>query len=63
MHPSQMDRAAFLACVGHVFEHSPWIAEGAFDAGLRPAADTAEGLHAALVAVLRAAITTREAIS
>ena len=53
MRPSEMDRAGFLARFGHVFEHSPWIAEGAWDAGLRP--DTAEGLHAAMVAVLRAA--------
>jgi OHCU decarboxylase len=49
--PSEMDRAGFLARFGPVFEHSPWIAEGAWDAGLRP--DTAEGLHAAMVAVLR----------
>ncbi|WP_448191079.1 2-oxo-4-hydroxy-4-carboxy-5-ureidoimidazoline decarboxylase [Azospirillum sp. sgz301742] len=51
--PSDMDRAAFLARFGPVFEHSAWIAEGAWEAGLRP--DTAEGLHAAMVAVLRAA--------
>ena len=55
MRPSQMDRVAFLGRFGHVFEHSPWIPETVFDAGLTPAADTAEGLHAALVAVLRAA--------
>ncbi|MBP2312872.1 2-oxo-4-hydroxy-4-carboxy-5-ureidoimidazoline decarboxylase [Azospirillum soli] len=48
-----MDRAAFLTRFGGVFEHSPWIAEGAWDAG--PIPDTAEGLHAAMVAVLRAA--------
>jgi len=48
-----MDRAAFLARFGGVFEHSPWVAEGAWDAGSIP--DTAEGLHAAMVAVLRAA--------
>ena len=53
--PSQMDRAAFLARFGHVFEHSPWVTEAAFDAGLTPAGDTAEGLHAAMVAALRAA--------
>ena len=53
MRPSEMDRATFLACFGHVFEHSPWIAEAAWEA--RPRPDTAEGLHAAMVAVLRAA--------
>ena len=28
--PSRMDRAAFVARLGGVFEHSPWIAERAF---------------------------------
>ena len=56
--PGEMDRATFLARFGHVFEHSPWVAEGAFDAGLRP--DTAEGLHAAMVAVLRSAPRQRQ---
>ena len=58
MRPSQMDRAAFLARFGGVFEHSPWIAEGAWDAG--PIPDSAEGLHAAMVAVLRAAPRERK---
>ncbi|HYG91422.1 MAG TPA: 2-oxo-4-hydroxy-4-carboxy-5-ureidoimidazoline decarboxylase [Azospirillum sp.] len=58
--PSAMDRTAFLARFGHVFEHSPWIPEGAFDAGLTSANDTAEGLHAAMVAVLRAAPRKRQ---
>jgi OHCU decarboxylase len=58
MQPSKMDRAAFLARFGGVFEHSPWIAEGAFDAG--PLPDTAEGLHAAMVAVMRAASDERK---
>lgn len=60
MRPSQMDRAAFLARFGHVFEHSPWVPEAAFDAGLTPANDTAEGLHAAMVSVLRAAPRERQ---
>jgi OHCU decarboxylase len=53
--PSRLDRAAFLARFAAVWEHSPWIAEGAFDRGLGAAEDTAEGLHAAMVAVMRAA--------
>ncbi len=48
----EMDRDAFVAAFGGVFEHSPWVAEGAWAAapfhGL-------EGLHEAMVAVLRAA--------
>lgn len=53
--PSAMTRDDFVAAFGSVFEHSPWIAEGAFDAGLGPDADTAAGLHDRLCAVFRAA--------
>ena len=54
------DRAGFVARFGHVFEHSPWIAESAFDAGLPADAGTADGLHRALCAVLRAAPPDRK---
>jgi 2-oxo-4-hydroxy-4-carboxy-5-ureidoimidazoline decarboxylase len=50
--PSGMDRATFIATFGHVFEHSPWIAEAAFERGLPADADTPSGLHRALCAVL-----------
>ena len=53
--PSALGRAAFVARFGGIFEHSPWIAERAFDKGLGPDQDTATGLHAALAAVFRAA--------
>ncbi len=53
--PSQMDRASFVARFGGVFEHSPWIAEAAFDLELGPAHDTAAGVHNALARVFRAA--------
>ena len=53
--PSAMDRGTFVASFGHVFEHSPWIAEAAFERGLPADADTAAGLHRALCAVLRGA--------
>ncbi len=49
-----LDREAFVARFGGVFEHSPWIAAAAFDAGLPEGALTAEGLHARMVAALRA---------
>lgn len=52
--PSSLDRAAFVAAFGGVFEHSPWVAEAAFDAGLTPEADGAEGLHRLLCAAMRA---------
>jgi OHCU decarboxylase len=46
--PSQMDKPAFVSAFGSIFEHSPWIAERAFDGELGPANDTASGLHFAL---------------
>ncbi|MDB5596371.1 MAG: decarboxylase [Hyphomicrobiales bacterium] len=50
-----LSRADFVARFGSVFEHSPWVAESAFDHGLTAQTDTAEGLHAAMVAIMRAA--------
>ncbi len=44
-----MDEAAFVAALGGVFEHSPWVAQRAF--GARPFADMA-ALHAAMVAAV-----------
>ena len=53
--PSRMDRAAFVARFGSIFEHSPWIAERAFALELGPAHDSAIGLHNALARMFRAA--------
>ncbi|MEM8689141.1 MAG: allantoinase PuuE [Pseudomonadota bacterium] len=53
--PSQMDRSQFIGAFGGVFEHSPWIAERAFDGELGPAHDTAVGLHSALARAFRSA--------
>lgn len=50
--PSTMSRAVFAELFGDIFEHSPWIAEKAYEAGLTTGQDTAEGLHAAMVHVL-----------
>jgi OHCU decarboxylase len=58
LRPSTMSRALFLDLFGDVFEHSPWIAASAHQAGLTHGQDTAEGLHGALVHVLDGA--TRE---
>jgi len=46
--PSQMDRPAFVNAFGSIFEHSPWIAERAWESELGPVHDTALGLHFAL---------------
>ncbi|MGN8117920.1 allantoinase PuuE [Labrys sp. 22185] len=53
--PTRLNRALFVERFGGVFEHSPWVAEGAYDKGLTPAEDTAEGLHAAMMKVLNSA--------
>ena len=53
--PSEMDRAAFVAAFGGIFEHSPWVAERAWALELGPAHDTARGVHAALCRVFRSA--------
>jgi len=53
--PSGLGRAEFVARYGGVFEHSPWIAERAFELELGPAHDTATGMLSALSRVFRAA--------
>ena len=53
--PSQMDRARFVERFGGIFEHSPWIAERAWDLELGPAHDSAVGLHNALARMFRSA--------
>jgi 2-oxo-4-hydroxy-4-carboxy-5-ureidoimidazoline decarboxylase len=47
-----MERAAFTGALGHLFEHSPWVAEETW--ARRPFRDAAQ-LHAALGATMRAA--------
>ncbi len=53
--PSDMDRETFVARFGGVFEHSPWIAERAWDDELGPAHDTSVGLLSALARKFRSA--------
>lgn len=51
------DRAAFTRAIGHLFEHSPWVAEQTWTQ--RPFA-SAEALHVALCATMRAAPADRQ---
>ena len=53
--PSQMERDGFVARFGGIFEHSPWIAERAWELELGPAHDTSAGLHNALARMFRSA--------
>lgn len=48
-------REDFIARFGGVFEHSPFIAERAYDGGLIFVPLTAKGVHQALVSVFRTA--------
>ncbi len=53
--PSALAREEFVEEFGGVFEHSPWIAEGAWALELGPTHDTALGVHSALSRVFRSA--------
>ncbi len=53
--PSTMDRTDFLSRFGGIYEHSPWVAERAFDLELGPAHDTAAGLANAMARAFRSA--------
>ena len=53
--PSKSDRAEFVARYGSIFEHSAWVAERTFDAGLSEDEDCASGLHQAMTRVFRKA--------
>lgn len=49
---NRLDRAAFTAALGSVFENSPWVAEKAFSCRPFPSVDD---LYAAMVGALRSA--------
>jgi 2-oxo-4-hydroxy-4-carboxy-5-ureidoimidazoline decarboxylase len=52
-----LDRDAFVALLGGVFEHSPWVAAASWD--MRPFAST-DALHAAMVAAVDRLGETRQ---
>lgn len=53
--PSQMPKDRFVEVFGGIYEHSPWIAEGAYDLELGMAHDCADGLGNALARIFRTA--------
>jgi OHCU decarboxylase len=55
LRPSRMGREEFVEKFGGIFEHSPWIAERAFELELGPAHDSAGGLANALCRAFRSA--------
>ena len=52
---NEVDRAAFVARYGGIYEHSPWVAEAIYDAGQADKANDPDALHAAMAAVVDAA--------
>jgi 2-oxo-4-hydroxy-4-carboxy-5-ureidoimidazoline decarboxylase len=53
--PKRLDRTEFITQFGAVYEHSPWIAEAVFEAGLDSHHDRIAHLHEAMRAVVEAA--------
>ena len=54
---NRMDRETFVACLGWVFEHSPWVADGAW--GRRPFGSV-EALHQEMVREVAGAGTEQQ---
>ncbi|RED53863.1 2-oxo-4-hydroxy-4-carboxy-5-ureidoimidazoline decarboxylase [Aestuariispira insulae] len=50
--PSNMDRDQFLAQFGGVYEHSPWVADRAYEQGLSDSDNQVENLSDRMAAVL-----------
>lgn len=50
--PSTMSRDEFVAAFADVYEHSPWVAEQAFDQGLSSDDDTVAKLHSRMAGVM-----------
>ncbi len=53
--PSTLTKPQFVEIFGGIFEHSPWIAERAYEREMGPAHDSAIGVHSLLAAEFRKA--------
>ena len=53
--PSTLGRDAFVRAFADIYEHSPWVAEQAYDQGAAPRLDAVEFLHQRMAAILLAA--------
>lgn len=58
--PSQMDKATFVASFGDIYEHSPWVAELAWERGLTETHDHPEALATLMGGVLEGATPERQ---
>ncbi|KRP60486.1 2-oxo-4-hydroxy-4-carboxy-5-ureidoimidazoline decarboxylase [Pseudomonas trivialis] len=53
--PSALSREAFVAAFADIYEHSPWVAEKAYDLGPDASIDQIETLHQRMSAILLSA--------
>jgi len=53
--PSQLTREAFVKAFADIYEHSPWVAEKAYDLGLDDSVNEIEGLHQRMADILLSA--------
>ncbi len=58
--PSTLGRDAFVAAFADIYEHSPWVAEKAFDLGQDASIDEIETLHQRMSDILLSADHTRQ---
>ncbi|WP_048307140.1 2-oxo-4-hydroxy-4-carboxy-5-ureidoimidazoline decarboxylase [Halomonas sp. PR-M31] len=58
--PSTLDQDAFVKQYGDIYEHSPWVAELAWDKGFSEEQDTPHGLADAMGKVLTSASAERQ---
>ena len=53
--PSRLSREDFVKVFADIYEHSPWVAEKAFDLGLDESVDEIDGLHQRMADILLSA--------
>ena len=58
--PSTLSRDAFVAAFADIYEHSPWVAEKAFDLGQDASIDEIETLHQRMSDILLSADHTSQ---
>jgi len=58
--PSSLSREAFVAAFADIYEHSPWVAEQAYDLGQGADLDQIETLHARMSNILLSADHARQ---
>ncbi|KAF1052501.1 MAG: Uric acid degradation bifunctional protein [Stenotrophomonas maltophilia] len=58
--PASLERAAFVAAFADIYEHSPWVAEKAYDLGVDDSLNDIEALHQRMADILLSASHTAQ---